>query len=375
MDFSAILAQEIAKKKAAAAAVAAGSAPSSSSSSSTTASTTASTSAAAPPKYLRRADLEALRAKQYREEQKKREEARRKEHEQRRKEREEEEERRERKRAEAEEKYFARKREREREEEEERERKKRAKSGKKGEGENKAESGGGGESKSSVEELLKCGEDAIVERLRKIGEPARLFDESEEARAKRLIRRERAIEKQQKASPEYRLADVAIEIEDEDLEDMDKISMQCEKYIRYLVKEWETVLVRREDTPEKAFETLDQTKNYLHPLLLQLEEKTLSSEILPRLATLLMFMQRKRYRDANDCYLKLSIGNAAWPIGVTAVGIHARSARERITGDGDSRKGLNKSLQVAHVMSDERTRKWLTSVKRLITFAESQWPE
>lgn len=33
---------------------------------------------------------------------------------------------------------------------------------------------------------------------------------------------------------------------------------------------------------------------------------------------------------ANDCYLRMAIGNAPWPIGVTMVGIHERSAREKI---------------------------------------------
>ena len=30
---------------------------------------------------------------------------------------------------------------------------------------------------------------------------------------------------------------------------------------------------------------------------------------------------------ANDCYIDIAIGRAAWPIGVTMVGIHARAGR------------------------------------------------
>ncbi|KAH8031885.1 hypothetical protein HPB51_021074 [Rhipicephalus microplus] len=33
---------------------------------------------------------------------------------------------------------------------------------------------------------------------------------------------------------------------------------------------------------------------------------------------------------ANDAYLQMAIGNAPWPIGVTMVGIHARTGREKI---------------------------------------------
>lgn len=58
--------------------------------------------------------------------------------------------------------------------------------------------------------------------------------------------------------------------------------------------------------------------------------------------------------------MKLSIGNVAWPIGVTSVGIHARSAHSKIQG------GRN----AANIMIDERTRLWITSIKRLITFEE-----
>lgn len=35
-------------------------------------------------------------------------------------------------------------------------------------------------------------------------------------------------------------------------------------------------------------------------------------------------MQKRQYQKANDSYLRLSIGNAPWPIGVTMVGyVHA----------------------------------------------------
>ena len=73
--------------------------------------------------------------------------------------------------------------------------------------------------------------------------------------------------------------------------------------------------------------------------------------------------QQRRYVDAADGYLRLSIGKAAWPIGVTMVGIHERSAREKLH---DSAKG--------HVMGDEVTRKYLQSIKRCITFAQVRWP-
>lgn len=35
-------------------------------------------------------------------------------------------------------------------------------------------------------------------------------------------------------------------------------------------------------------------------------------------------MRDRNYLFANDIYLRLAIGNAPWPIGVTSVGIHER---------------------------------------------------
>lgn len=43
------------------------------------------------------------------------------------------------------------------------------------------------------------------------------------------------------------------------------------------------------------------------------------------------------------------------------MGIHERSAREKIF-----------SSQVAHVLNDEAQRKWVQSLKRLMTFAETK---
>lgn len=66
-------------------------------------------------------------------------------------------------------------------------------------------------------------------------------------------------------------------------------------------------------------------------------------------------MQKRQYQKANDAYLRLSIGNAAWPIGVTSVGIHERSSREKIAED-----------VVGHVLNDEVSRKWIQAVKRYV---------
>ncbi|CAM6103446.1 unnamed protein product [Calypogeia fissa] len=69
------------------------------------------------------------------------------------------------------------------------------------------------------------------------------------------------------------------------------------------------------------------------------------------------------YLTAMDKYIKLDIGNAPWPIGVTMFGIHERSAREKIYTNS-----------VAHIMNDETTRKYLQSIKRLMTLCQRRYP-
>ena len=98
-------------------------------------------------------------------------------------------------------------------------------------------------------------------------------------------------------------------------------------------------------------------------LFRKFENGDIDSGVLEPIVEIVKAAQERRYVDANDGYLRLSIGKAAWPIGVTMVGIHERSAREKLH---ESDKG--------HVMGDEVTRKFLQSIKRCLSFAQVRWP-
>lgn len=89
----------------------------------------------------------------------------------------------------------------------------------------------------------------------------------------------------------------------------------------------------------------------------------LSADIRQALMVMVNHCIKRDYLAASDHYIKLAIGNAPWPIGVTMVGIHERSAREKIHTNS-----------VAHIMNDETTRKYLQSVKRLMTFCQRRYP-
>jgi pre-mRNA-splicing factor 18 len=90
------------------------------------------------------------------------------------------------------------------------------------------------------------------------------------------------------------------------------------------------------------------------------QTQELAPDVLQAVAEIVHHMQTREYIRANDAYLRLSIGNAPWPIGVTMVGIHERSGREKIF-----------SNNVAHVLNDEVSRKYIQSLKRLALFPSS----
>ncbi|RLV93697.1 Pre-mRNA-splicing factor 18 [Spathaspora sp. JA1] len=127
-------------------------------------------------------------------------------------------------------------------------------------------------------------------------------------------------------------------------------------YTKEMIKTWEGS-IQSSDKEQQLL--LFETKRDIVPLLYELRTGKLTDDILTSLSTIIYYIQQKDYRHANESYMKLSIGNVAWPIGVLNVGIHARSASERITGQ----------KKTANIMIDDKTRRWITSVKRLITMA------
>jgi len=153
------------------------------------------------------------------------------------------------------------------------------------------------------------------------------------------------------------------------------LSRQLTSWITLVLREWSFALTGRADATKRTFQgqaaanSMSQAVAHLKPLYRKLEKSPtkpseLPDDLLAPLAEIVRAAQERRYVDANDGYLKLSIGKAAWPIGVTMVGIHERSAREK----------LHESDNKAHIMSDETTRKILQSIKRCLSFAQTRWP-
>ena len=71
----------------------------------------------------------------------------------------------------------------------------------------------------------------------------------------------------------------------------------------------------------------------------------------------MVFAENKDLLNANNKYIDLSIGNAAWIIGLTMVGKHQRTG-----------KSLISPAQVACVLDDGITKKYLQSIRRILIF-------
>ena len=86
----------------------------------------------------------------------------------------------------------------------------------------------------------------------------------------------------------------------------------------------------------------------INPVIMSQCFQTTDSAILNSLVVVVKHLLNRDYLRANDAYLEMAIGNAPWPIGVTMVGIHARTGREKIS-----------DKNVAHVLNDEIQRKYI----------------
>lgn len=139
----------------------------------------------------------------------------------------------------------------------------------------------------------------------------------------------------------------------------DKLNVQIRIYIKQLVLEWDKL-------PESIDKSLvRETKLDLVMLLYLLRTNGLTKSMVVSLATICYYLQQNNYRKANESYMKLSIGNVAWPIGVMNVGIHERSKSNRTMKSSSSEETFD-----ANIMIDDKTRKWIVAIKRLITVRE-----
>ena len=152
-----------------------------------------------------------------------------------------------------------------------------------------------------------------------------------------------------------------------EVEDENDKHKRIYKHFKGLLKQWENDLNQRSDDVKRTLagrnetKKVKQCKDYIRPLFQLCKRRQLDENMVEKLYAMVQFCEQGEFVRAHDAYMDIAIGRAAWPIGVTMVGIHARTGRAKI-----------ESSNVAHVMNSELQRKYLTSVKRLLTYEQNQ---
>ncbi|KAK0621330.1 hypothetical protein B0T17DRAFT_533702 [Bombardia bombarda] len=217
-------------------------------------------------------------------------------------------------------------------------------------------------------------EPELSSKLRALGEPATLFGETHALKLRRFRRVSGGV-----TVPTGPIMTTLAPVEEKKMKMPSAVPpisdrkarrylyRQLASYFNMVLREWEIALAKENNTDtfagQAAANAMISSKETMKPLFRKFEKGGLDESILEAVVEIVLAAQERRYVDANDGYLRLSIGKAAWPIGVTMVGIHERSAREKLH---DGEKG--------HIMGGEVTRKYLQSIKRCLTFAQVRWP-
>ena len=142
------------------------------------------------------------------------------------------------------------------------------------------------------------------------------------------------------------------------------------KFFRCLLDTWETELEQMPDRDLRSRAGRDlvgrvaQCKEHIKPLFKQCKMSRVPQDILTKLRSVVEHCESGNFRAAHDDYILIAIGDAQWPMGLDRVGIHDRKAREGIS-----------SSNVSHVMQNEMQRKYLHSVKRLLTYCQKLRPD
>jgi len=141
------------------------------------------------------------------------------------------------------------------------------------------------------------------------------------------------------------------------------------RHFKELMQMWETELSERDPISaqmaegKREMEYYLQARRHLRPFFKQLKTRGMPYDVLSTMVEITRHMQQREYVRANDAYIKCAIGNMPWPMGITGTGVHERQGRQHI-----------QSGKISHVMNDETQRKYLQSIKRLMTFSQRALP-
>jgi len=169
-------------------------------------------------------------------------------------------------------------------------------------------------------------DDELIQKLREMDEPAKLFGESHQARLRRyrrLVRRSLTPQQRLSEGPIPTTLELVPEAEmkvprhvPKDAEGRKFLFRQLASYFTLVLKEWEIAMSKRDQTVKQSFQgrqaynAMVQSRENMKPLFRKFEKGDLEDSILEAVVEIVFHAQERRYVDANDAYLRLSIGKA-----------------------------------------------------------------
>lgn len=163
-------------------------------------------------------------------------------------------------------------------------------------------------------------------------------------------------------------------VEPQNVKDLEGMSFKelgkyAKVYFKAILGRWEEELTSRSTETKNsgrgraATQRFKESKGSMKAYFKDIRAGTMHIDVVGGISKIVFFLKTREYIKAHDQYMLMAIGNSPWPIGVTAVGIHSRGARDRI--------GANK---IAHIMDNEGTRRALNAVKRVMTYVQKIFP-
>lgn len=172
-------------------------------------------------------------------------------------------------------------------------------------------------------------DDELTRKFREFNEPVCLFGETHETRlrrCRRLIRRALAPRPKLSDGPIPTTLELVPEVQmkispviPKEPEGRHFLVRQLASYFNMVLAEWEDALSRRESAVKQslpgrqAYNAMVQSRDNLRPLFRKLEKGDVDNGMLEPIVEVVHKAQERRYVDANDAYLRLSIGKAYVP--------------------------------------------------------------
>jgi pre-mRNA-splicing factor 18 len=170
------------------------------------------------------------------------------------------------------------------------------------------------------EEVLEpdIAEDELITKLREMNEPARLFGESYRQRLRRYQQLLNPLSKGPIPTSLHLVpeAEMKVSTVSKDAEGRKFLFRQLASYFTMVLEEWAAALDRRPlDVRESfqgkaAYNAMIQSRENMRPLFKKFERGEVEDGVLEPVVEIVKAAQEKRYVDANDGYLRLSIGKA-----------------------------------------------------------------